>query len=145
MKEKREEKEEKEIIIPIPKNKQAVIIENQEGVQIIWKEKELTWDIIKDTLKERKQYISLPYIADNNIEQKANVLLKLVNIRNYFGKPDKSHTGYIIGRDINKNPIVTEFMVPYMCSYSWPVFAKREHAEQALKILGKEVKYLFLP
>ena len=32
MKEKREEKEEKEIIIPVPKNKRAIIIENQEGV-----------------------------------------------------------------------------------------------------------------
>ena len=145
MKEKREEKEGKEIVISIPKNKRAVIIEDQEGVQIIWKEKELTWDIIKDTLKEKEQYISLPYIADNDTEQKANVLLKLINIRNYFGKPDKSHKGYIIEKNINESIVVTEFLVPYMCSFSWPVFEKREHVEQALKILGEDVKYLFTP
>ena len=145
MKEKREEKEGKEIIIPIPKNKQAVIIENQEGIQIIWKEKELTWDIIKDTLKEKGQYIDLPYIVTKDTERKTNLLVKLINIRNYFGKPDKSHTGYIIDRDIKENFVVTEFLAPYMCSYSWPVFAKREHAEQALKILGDKVKYLFTP
>jgi hypothetical protein len=146
MKEKREEKEGREIIIPIPKNKHAIIIENQDGVQIIWEEKELTWDIIKETLKERGELISLPYIADNDTEQKANVLLKLINIRNYFGKPSKSHTGYIIQKsNINDTFTIAEFLMPYMCSYSWPVFAKREHAEQALKILEEDVKYLFTP
>ena len=146
MKEKREEKGEKEIVIPIPKNKRAVIIEDQEGVQIIWKEKELTWDIIKEALKERGQFISLPYVVDNNTEQKANVLLKLINIRNYFGAPGKSHPGYIIHKsNINNNIIVTKFLVPYMLSYSEIVFAESEHAEKALKILGEDAKYLFEP
>jgi hypothetical protein len=100
----------------------------------------------KDTLKERKQFISFPYIAVNDTEQKVNVLIKLINIRNYFGKPSKSHTGYIIQKsNINSIFIITEFLMPYMCSYSWPVFAKKEHAEQALKILGEDVKHLFTP
>jgi hypothetical protein len=113
---------------------------------VIWKEKELTWDIIKDTLKEKGQYIDLPYIVTKDTERKTNLLVKLINIRNYFGKPDKSHTGYIIQKsNINSIFIITEFLMPYMCSYSWPVFAKKEHAEQALKILGEEIKYLFTP
>lgn len=149
MKEKREEKEGKEIIIPIPKNKRAVIIENQEGVQIIWKDKEITWENIREELQANGTYIPIPFIPRNkvtNIEQKVNILLKLINIRNYFSKPDKSHTGYIIQKsNINNAITVTEFLMPYMLSCLWPVFSKREHAEQALKILGDEINILFTP
>ena len=145
MKEKREEKEKKEIIIPVPKNKRAIIIENQDGVQIIWQEKELTWDIIRETLKEKRQFIDLPYIVTNDTERKTNLFIKLINIRNYFGKPDKSHTGYVICHDNLNNPFIAQATLPYILNWSKIAFEKKEHAEQALKILGKDIKYLSTP
>lgn len=148
MKKEREEKEEKEIIIPIPENKRAVIIENQDGVQIIWQDKELTWGIIKETLQRNGNYILIPFIPRNkvnNSEQKVNVLLKLLNIRNYFGKPDNSHIGYYIHKKDCRDFIVLPTMNPYMCCIGPVVFLNKEHAEQAIKILGDEINILFTP
>ena len=144
----REEKEEKEIIIPIPKNKSAVIIEDQEGVQIIWKDKEITWQTIQSSLQLKSDYIPIPFIPRNKVnhsEQKVNVLLKLINIRNYFGKPDNSHTGYYIHKTDCRDFIVLPTMNPYMCCIEPVVFLNKEHAEQAIKLLGDEIKYLFTP
>lgn len=68
--------------------------------------------------------------------KKVEVLRKLTNIRNYFGKPIDG-IGYMI---------IQSGVVQVATNYhNSPIFAKKEHAKQAIKMLGDELKYLFEP
>ena len=80
--------------------------------------------------------------------KKVEVLRKLTNIRNYFGKPKHFCDGVVIKCTNSYCGVETGqfyFDKPDLDSLHEVVFAKREHAEQAIKMLGDELKYLFEP
>lgn len=130
------------IEIDIPEGKIPLMEQTEKGVVITWKEKELTYDEIESKLHCRIPSCGfLPNTTSIPFYKKVEVLRKLTNIRNYFGKPDKknSDSGWVICVNgtayraiVKQNPHV-------------PVFAEKEHAEQAIKMLGDELKYLFEP
>jgi hypothetical protein len=117
--------------------------QTESGVVITWKEKELTYEeIINEIVGSPKHIIGFSYGAINDTTssspfyRKVEALRKLTNIRNYFGKPT-GDIGYIV---IQSGPTQAVTNYRYL-----PVFAKKEHAEQAIKMLGDELKYLFEP
>ena len=151
-----------QIKIDIPEGKVPVMEQTENGVVITWKEKELTYNEIVEILQKdfHNNYIenllSLGgYVAtmgsdssDTNIfYKKVEVLRKLINIRNYFGKCDKTQNGYHICPNINIYDYSYDFVVRNFCigDPHEVVFAEKEHAEQAIKMLGDELKYLFEP
>ena len=132
-----------QIKIDIPEGKVPVMEQTEKGVVITWKEKELTYDDIFEKLSKDKKYIGnfgyntcAPNLDTPAFYQKMGILHKLVNIRNYFGK-SKCGIGYIITRSG-----IAQISINYT---NLPVFAKKEHAEQAAKMLGNELTYLFEP
>lgn len=135
----------KKIEINIPEGKVPVMEQTEKGVVITWKEKEITYaDVIsKLVLNQNAIY---EFWSDkihggesSKFYKKVEVLRKLTNIRNYFGKPSKSDDyGWVVGDDGFAYKAAVEY--PYS-----PLFDKQEHAEQAIKMLGDELKYLFEP
>ena len=134
-----------QIKIDIPEGKVPVMEQTENGVVITWKDKEVTYTEVYESLQRHGKvihYITNP--EENTVEnlfiKKVNVLRKLTNIRNYFGKPsNKSGTyGWIVDNDGIAHAAAVEY--PHQ-----PLFAKKEHAEQAIKMLGDELKYLFEP
>lgn len=143
-----------QIKIDIPEGKVPVMEQTENGVVITWKEKELTYDgIIDEIAGSPKHIIGFSYGAINDTTssspfyRKVEVLRKLINIRNYFGKCDKTKRGYHICQNLNHYDYSYEFIVRELCINDphEVVFAKKEHAEQAIKMLGDELKYLFEP
>lgn len=142
-----------QIKINIPEGKVPVMEQTENEVVITWKEKELTYAEIYDSLCKNGKiihYITNP--EENTVEnlfiKKVNALRKLTNIRNYFGKPKHFCDGVII-KCVNSYCGVETgqfyFDKPDLDNPNEVVFAKREHAEQAIKMLGDELKYLFEP
>ena len=136
----------KKIEINIPEGKIPVMEQTENGVVITWKEKELTYNDISNYIWEHGTQIGVltsTVVNENTTKfsKKVEVLRKLTNIRNYFGKPDKknSDSGWVIC--ING----TVYRAIVEQNSHVPVFAKKEHAEQAIKMLGDELKYLFEP
>lgn len=132
-----------QIKIDIPEGKVPVMEQTENEVVITWKEKELTYQDIECRLPFYNK-IQEHYHWDSNLKEcsfskKVEVLRKLTNIRNYFGKPsDKSDYGWAICSNRTTHEAVVEY--PHL-----PLFANKEHAEQAIKMLGDELKYLFEP
>lgn len=143
-----EEMKQKQIQINIPEGKVPLMEQTESGVVITWKEKELTYKDIENKIILKNNHdciIGYTQVIEDiktfnclhsDFYKKVEVLRKLTNIRNYFGKPT-GDTGYIITM---RGP--EQVATNYRC---WPVFAKKEHAEQAIKMLGDELKYLFEP
>lgn len=130
-----------QIKIDIPEGKTPIMEQTENGIVITWKEKELTYDdVLKELQKSSSVISSLTYNSSSNtFHKKVQILRKLTNIRNYFGKPSKSNKcGWVVGKDGSVYASMVEY--PH-----FPVFDKKEHAEQAIKILGDELKYLFEP
>lgn len=127
-----------QIKIDVPEGKVPVMEQTEKGVVITWKEKELTYTELLDEFRNNLNCIHVNLINSSSqaFYKKVEVLRKLTNIRNYFGKP----TGGV-GYTITQSGIVT-IATNYK---NLPVFTKKEHAEQAIKILGDDVKYLFEP
>lgn len=130
-----------QIKIDIPEGKVPVMEQTENGVVITWKEKELTYNDIESKLNCSISSCGfLPNKINFTFYKKVEVIRKLTNIRNYFGKSDKNKEGWIIEQGgIRKTMFESKYCV------HTTVFAKREHAEQAIKILGDELKYLFEP
>lgn len=143
-----------QIKIDVPEGKVPVMEQTENGVVITWKEKEVTYDEIYKYLHKNKvainYYVTKGVINNENESflNKMNILRKLTNIRNYFGKPKHFCDGVVI-KCINSYCGVETgqfyFDKPDLDSLHEVVFAKREHAEQAIKMLGDELKYLFEP
>jgi hypothetical protein len=133
-----------QIKIDIPEGKVPVMEQTKNGVVITWKEKEPTYDGIIDKLKSNSEYINtfVNNPSSRAFYKKAEVLRKLTNIRNYFGKRT-TNIGYVIAMEFGEI-IVIEIKTP-LCFSGDVIFAKQEHAEQAIKMLGDELKYLFEP
>lgn len=130
-----------QIKIDIPEGKVPVMEQSENGVVITWKDQELTYNILYQSIYKDDKAISsvnntLRNDTSNRFLTKINVLRKLTNIRNYFGKP----TG-VIGYMIIQSGVV-QVATNY---HNSPIFAKKEHAEQAIKMLGDELKCLFEP
>jgi hypothetical protein len=132
-----------QIKINIPEGKVPVMEQTESGVVITWKEKELTYTELSDKFRNNLECIhsSLINLSSKAFYKKVEVLRKLTNIRNYFGKPDPKEV-LSVGWCISVNLSVTSAMP---AGFGNVVFLKKEHAEQAIKMLGDELKYLFEP
>ena len=128
-----------QIKIDIPEGKVPVMEQSEKGVIITWKEKELTYTELLNEFRNNLNCIHVNLINSSSqaFHKKVEVLRKLINIRNYFGKPTCGGPGYIVTMR-GPEQIATNY-------YRLPVFAKKEHAEQAIKMIGDELKYLFEP
>ena len=141
-----------QIKIDIPEGKVPVMEQTENGVVITWKEKELIYDDILESMNPKLHILPFSTPDSNPINDaffdKVNILRKLTNIRNYFGKPKYFRDGVVI-KCINSYCGVETgqfyFDKPDLDNLHEVVFAKQEHAEQAIKMLGDELKYLFEP
>ena len=140
----------KQVKIDIPEGKIPVMEQTESGVVITWKEKELTYNDISNHIWEQETQIGVLTSTvinenTNKFSNKVEVLRKLVMIRNYFGKPDLYDRGYCV----SYNSYTNKFSVSNINTVGiWTkdiVFSEKEHAEQAIKMLGDELKYLFEP
>lgn len=138
-----------QIKIDVPEGKVPVMEQTESGVVITWEEKELTYvDVIKEIANRPKHIIGFSYNAINDTTssspfyRKVEVLRKLTNIRNYFGK-STNDKGYGIFYHEYYKRFYVDIVHPsnnvHVC------FSTKEHAEQAIKMLGEELKYLFEP
>lgn len=132
-----------QVKINIPEGKVPVVEQTESGVVITWKEKELTYDDIESKLNCRIPSCGfLPHAISIPFYKKVEVLRKLTNIRNYFGK-STNDKGYGIFYHEYYKRFYVDIVHPsnnvHVC------FSTKEHAEQAIKILGNELKYLFEP
>ena len=139
-----------QIKIDVPEGKVPVMEQTESGIVITWKEKELTYDDIVIEQAKTKTHVTIfsyNMLATNpeihSFYKKVEVLRKLINIRNYFGKPDNMLEGWCILKHSLAHKLYVDKM--YCAAKHQVVFAKKEHAEQAIKLLGDELKYLFEP
>ena len=135
-----------QIIIDIPEGMEAVQETVDGEIRIKFIEKKLTYCDIEDSLFDRREAVSVS--GSNNgsttFYKKVEVLRKLTNIRNYFGRPDGTENGFYIYKfDENEFNVATAY--PAIYASDVVAFAKREHAQAAIDMLGDELKYLFEP
>ena len=134
----------KQIKIDIPEGKVPVMEQTEKGVVITWKEPELTYAELLNEFRNNINCIHTNFInsASQAFYKKVEVLRKLTNIRNYFGKPENDKGYGIFYHEYYKNyyvDIVHPFNGVHVC------FSTKEHAEKAINMLGDELKYLFEP
>lgn len=143
-----EEMKKEQIKIDIPEGMEAVqeIVDGE--IRIAFVDKKITYITIKNELQNKYKfidYVNIPEPNDNEalFVRKMNVIRELINIRNYFGKPKHDTYGhalyYTIERGIHTTPAL------YPSNDQRVIFDTKEHAEQAIKMLGDELKYLFEP
>ena len=138
------EMKKEQITIDIPENKVPVIEQTEKGVVITWKEHELTYTKLLNEFRNNLECIHVNLINSSSqaFHKKVEVLRKLTNIRNYFGKPDMLEGWCIFYQKAANKFYVDKEYRAYPLKV---IFAKKEHAEQAIKMLGDELKYLFKP
>lgn len=141
----------KKIEIDIPKGKMPVMEQTENGVVITWKEKEITYaDVIsKLVLNQNAIYEfwsdKIHVGESSKFYKKVEVLRKLTNIRNYFGKPENMLEGWCIAYSKRYNTFTANYINNADEWFRGVIFKEGEHAEQAIKMLGDELKYLFEP
>ena len=133
-----------QIKIDIPEGKVPVMEQTESGVVITWKDHELTYTEILNEFRNNVNCIHTSFVnsASQAFHKKVEVIRKLTNIRNYFGKPENDKGYGIFYHEYYKKyyvDIVHPFNSVHVC------FNTKEQAEQAIKILGDDVKYLFEP
>ena len=137
----------KKIEINIPEGKVPIVEQTENGVVITWKEKELTYEDILESMDPKLRILPFATHDSNPINDtffdKVNTLRKLTNIRNYFGG-DKPTNSWVITIDSALKPFAIKSLKPYK-ETCFIYFDTQEHAEQAIKMLGDELKYLFEP
>ena len=116
-------------------------------IRIKFVDKKLTYgDIVSNLLKSDSDVVyefwsdKISEGASKPFYKKVEVLRKLINIRNYFGEDPYRVSGWVIRISVDgtyyagatKRPLRDEI-----------VFSRQEHAEQAIEMLGDELKYLF--
>ena len=140
-----------QIKIDIPEGKVPVMEQTENGVVITWKEKEITYaDVISKLVSNQNAIYEFwsDKIHDgksSTFYKKVEVLRKLTNIRNYFGKPDSYDKGYCIEYTRYNNTFRVGCINAVGVWVYDVIFKERKHAEQAIKMLGDELKYLFEP
>ena len=135
-----------QIKIDIPEGKVPIVEQTENGVVITWKE-ELTYTELLNEFGNNLNCIHTSFVnlASQAFHKKVEVLRKLTNIRNYFGKPDSYNKGYLV--EYSRHDDILKVM-PIHTVGDWVyevIFKEKEHAEQAIKMLGDELKYLFEP
>ena len=139
-----------QITIDIPEGMTVIREETPGEIKIKFIKKPLDYYAIVLAQKDKHQFIHVTEMNEisKSFNKKAEVLSKLTNIRNYFGKPKHFCDGVVI-KCINSYCGVETgqfyFDKPDLDSLHEVVFAIREHAEEAIRILGDEIKYLFEP
>ena len=136
-----------QIKIDIPEGMEVIQEETPDGIKIKFIKKSLSYKDIENKLslhtKIQTQYFWNLNVNEGYFSKKVEVLRKLTNIRNYFGKPKHNTYGhalyYTIERSIHATPAL------YPSNDQRVIFDTKEHAEQAIKMLGDELKYLFEP
>lgn len=138
------------IKIDVPEGKVPVMEQTESGVVITWKEKELTYDDIVIEQAKTKTHVTIfsyNMCATNpeihSFYKKVEVLRKLTNIRNYFGKHNDG-TAWFITRNIENKYICCQCLPQHSLNHTI-FFATKEHAQAAINMLGDELKYLFEP
>lgn len=136
-----------QIKIDVPEGKVPVMEQTEKGMVITWKEKELTYTELSNEFRNNLECIhsSLINAASRDFYKKVEVLRKLTNIRNYFGKPENMSEGWCITYSKQYNTFSVNYINDADRWFSGILFKKGEHAEQAIKMLGDELKYLFEP
>ena len=134
-----------QITIDIPEGKVPVMESTESGVVITWKEKELTYTELSDKFRHSSEYIhsSSSYSSSQAFFKKVEVIRKLTNIRNYFGKPSGTESGFYIYRFGENEFKVATTAYPAIYAGDVVAFEKREHAQAAIKMLGDELKCIF--
>lgn len=140
-----------QIKIDIPEGKVPVMEQTGNGVVITWKEKEITYaDVISKLVSNQNAIYE--FWSDKihggesaKFYKKVEVLRKLTNIRNYFGKPDNMLGGWCITYSKHYNTFGVNYINAADMWFRSVIFKEGEHAEQAIKMLGDELKYLFEP
>ena len=135
--------ENNQIKINIPEGMEAVqeIVDGE--IRIKFVEKKLNYNDIFKTLVYTNEEIQ-GCSSNNNSKsfyKKAEVIRKLTNIRNYFGKPESGKMGYCIVNNSGGKITITNVneTSPYFV-----VFKTAEHAKEAINLIGyNELKYLF--
>ena len=141
----------KKVEIDIPEGKVPVMEQTENGVFITWKEKAETYADVESQLKGLPivdKYINVDKLKEGrskNFYKKVEVFRKLTNIRNYFGKPDNMSEGWCIAYSKHYNTFTANYINDADRWFSGILFKEGEHAEQAIKMLGDELKYLFEP
>lgn len=142
-----EEMKQEQIKIDIPEGKVPVMEQTEKGVVITWKEKELTYTELLNEFRNNLNCIHVNLINSSSqaFYKKVEVLRKLTNIRNYFGKPDNMSEGWCIAYSKHYNTFTANYINDADMWFSGVLFKEGEHAEQAIKMLGDELNYLFEP
>lgn len=137
-----------QITIDIPEGMTVIREETPGEIKIKFAQKQLNYDDIWESLDPKLRIFPFATPDSNKVNDaffdKVNVLRKLTNIRNYFGEPDDKN-GWYINIDCQRKYVCIEISVKYNMPTGIVVFNKKEHAEQAIKMLGDELKYLFEP
>lgn len=135
--------ENNQIKINIPEGMEAVqeIVDGE--IRIKFVEKKLTYNDIFKILVYTNEEIQ-GCSSNNNSKsfyKKAEVIRKLTNIRNYFGKPESGKMGYCIVNNSDGKITVTGV---HEKNPNVVVFRTFEHAKEAINLIGDdELKYLF--
>lgn len=136
-----------QITIDIPEG-MAVIREETPGeIKIKFVKKPLDYYSVVLAQKDKHQFIHVTEMNEisKSFNKKAEVLSKLTNIRNYFGKPEKYDRGYCIKYSKHQDCLYVG-NVNTIGDWMYDIlFTEKEHAEQAIKMLGDELKCLFEP
>ena len=140
----------KKIEIDVPEGKVPVMERTEKGVVITWKEKELTYNDIElkyvwDPDNKIENLVCGDICTSNASERfyrKIEAYRKLINIRNYFGLNPHRIGDWVICISMDGTYYTRATRQPLCYEV---VFSKQEHAEQAIKMLGDELKYLFEP
>ncbi len=138
-----------QIKIDIPEGMTVIREETPGEIKIKFVKKQLTYDDIWESLDPKLRIFPFATPDSNKVNDtffdKVNVLRKLTNIRNYFGKPDSYDRGYCIKYSRHQDCLHVG-NVNTIGNWIYDVlFKEKEHAEQAIKMLGDELKYLFEP
>ena len=140
-----------QIKIDIPECKVPVMEQTENGVVITWKEKEITYaDVVSKLILNQNAIYEfwsdkIHKGESSTFYKKVEVLRKLTNIRNYFGKPDNMSEGWCIAYSKHYNTFTANYINDADRWFSGILFKEGEHAKQAIKMLGNELKYLFEP
>ena len=135
-----------QITINIPEGMEAVQETVNGEIRIKFVEKKLTLADIPDSISNFCN--AYHYKHDENTSRfykKVEVIRKLTNIRNYFGKPDSYERGCCVCYDSYNNKFYAGNINTIGIWTKDIVFKEKEHAEQAIKMLDGELKYLFEP
>lgn len=138
-----------QITIDIPEGMTVIREETPNEIKIKFVKKQLTYDDIWESLDPKLRIFPFATPDSNKVNDaffdKVNVLRKLTNIRNYFGKPEKYDRGYCIEYSRHQDCLYVGNVNTIGTWIHDVLFKEQEHAEEAIRILGDEIKYLFEP